>query len=123
DFFAIDRLDRFGELLEGGLYLGWDGMCHVGRGRHSVKTHRGATICRRDVALRLIPCSGESPLDRPLLLAALLLASGCARISPRFGPDIAASFAREPMRKLETDSVELYYPASEREAALRTLER
>ncbi|MGA9520573.1 MAG: hypothetical protein WBV82_03865 [Myxococcaceae bacterium] len=54
---------------------------------------------------------------------ALLLAAGCASVGPRFSPEIATSFAREDMRRLETKSLVVYYPASAREAALRTAAR
>jgi hypothetical protein len=48
---------------------------------------------------------------------------GCATVGPRFDPNIAAGFAQEPMRKLETRHVELYYPTSERDAAERIASR
>ncbi len=56
-------------------------------------------------------------------VAALLLTAGCASVGPRFSPEIATSFAREDMRRLETRSIVLYYPASARDAALRMATR
>lgn len=62
-------------------------------------------------------------MKRHLAAAALLLLSGCASLSPRFTPELAASLAHDEMRKLETPSVELYYPAVNRQGAIRTLTR
>ncbi|HLL53408.1 MAG TPA: hypothetical protein VK447_07675 [Myxococcaceae bacterium] len=63
-------------------------------------------------------------MKRNLAVAALLAAlTGCASLSPRFGQEVANAFAHDEMRKLETRSVELYYPAKDREAALRALTR
>lgn len=47
----------------------------------------------------------------------LFLLTGCATISPRFEQDVAASFAADHMRKLETADLELYYPEEYAEAA------
>ena len=63
---------------------------------------------------------GRAP---PALLAILLLATGCATLSPRFDQAVTTSFARQPMRKLETGRVELYYPESSRDEALRLIQR
>jgi len=52
----------------------------------------------------------------PFALAALLIS--CASVpGPRFGQDVATSFARSPMRKLTTKDLEVYYPAPAAEAA------
>ncbi|HZA13264.1 MAG TPA: hypothetical protein VE618_02150, partial [Myxococcaceae bacterium] len=59
---------------------------------------------------------------RTSILLAILVATGCA-IGPRFSPEIAASFARDEMRRLETRSLVVYYPAQAREAALATTAR
>nr|WP_237081387.1 hypothetical protein [Myxococcus xanthus] len=53
----------------------------------------------------------------------LLTNSGCAFVTPRFPQNIQASFARDEMRKLTTESLELYYPAQLRGAALRMASR
>lgn len=53
----------------------------------------------------------------------LLTTAGCAFVTPRFPQNIQASFAREEMRKLTTSSLELYYPASQKGAALRMAAR
>ncbi len=50
---------------------------------------------------------------------ALLLVGCRTTMEPRFSPGVARSFAVEPVRKLTTPTLELYYPASERSAALR----
>jgi hypothetical protein len=55
--------------------------------------------------------------------AAASLAAGCATLGPRFDPAVTASFAHQDMRKLETASLELYYPAVRRAEALRVAER
>ncbi len=57
------------------------------------------------------------------LLAVLLAASGCATVGPRFDQAVTTSFARQPMRKLETPRVELYYPEANRDEALRIARR
>ncbi|SEL20597.1 hypothetical protein SAMN05444354_104273 [Stigmatella aurantiaca] len=58
-----------------------------------------------------------------VLLACLLLASGCASVAPRFSQEVQASFARDGMRKLTTRSLELYYPEPLRPVALRIAAR
>ena len=60
---------------------------------------------------------------RPVVLAVLLLSSGCATLAPRFDQAVTTSFARQPMRKLETARVELYYPESKRDEAFRLIQR
>ncbi|MGC4122993.1 MAG: hypothetical protein QM765_52170 [Myxococcales bacterium] len=57
------------------------------------------------------------PLVRLALLACLLALSGCASVLLRFPQDVAASFARDDMRRMETEHLELYYPAAHQEAA------
>ena len=59
----------------------------------------------------------------PVVLAVLLFATGCATLSPRFDQAVTTSFARQPMRKLETARVELYYPEAERDQAMRLIQR
>ena len=51
------------------------------------------------------------------------LAAGCASVTPRFTPAVTASFAHQDVRKLETPSLELYYPAVRRSEALRVANR
>ncbi|KFE69615.1 hypothetical protein [Hyalangium minutum] len=63
------------------------------------------------------------PRGSPLLALVLLLASGCAFVSPRFSQEVQASFARDDMRKLTTRSMELYYPEHLKPAALRVAAR
>src|SRR5215469_9281651 len=59
----------------------------------------------------------------PVVLAVLLLATGCATLAPRFDQAVTTSFARQPMRKLETARVELYYPEAARDQAMRLIRR
>lgn len=59
----------------------------------------------------------------PLLACLLLMASGCAFVSPRFSQEVQASFARDNMRKLTTRSMELYYPEQLKPEALRVAAR
>ena len=54
---------------------------------------------------------------------ALLLCSACATVSPRFSPEIAESFAHDDMRRLETKSLVVYYPAHAKAPTLQTLAR
>ncbi|WP_224241454.1 TolB-like translocation protein [Hyalangium gracile] len=63
------------------------------------------------------------PGGSPLLACLLLLASGCAFVSPRFSQEVQTSFARDEMRKLTTRSMELYYPEQLKPAALRIAAR
>lgn len=56
-------------------------------------------------------------------LLAAALASGCASVNPRFTPAVTASFAHQEVRKLETPSLEMYYPASRRGEAMRVAQR
>lgn len=58
-----------------------------------------------------------------LALFGALALTACATASPRFGQDIATTFAEEDMRHLVTEDVELYYPANQREAAERVAAR
>jgi hypothetical protein len=53
----------------------------------------------------------------------LLALCGCASVGPRFSPEIARSFARDDMRRMETDSLVVYYPEHAKGAALRTAAR
>ncbi|MFZ5440408.1 MAG: hypothetical protein ACOZQL_10385 [Myxococcota bacterium] len=54
---------------------------------------------------------------------ALALSSACASLSPRFEQDVATTFAQDDMRRLETDDLELYYPAQYADAAKRVAAR
>ena len=56
-------------------------------------------------------------------MALAALVSGCATLSPRFSPAVTASFAHQDIRKLETASLELYYPEVRRAEALRVATR
>src|SRR6188768_1265681 len=70
-----------------------------------------------------MPTLRRWPRGSPLLACLLLLASGCAFVSPRFSQDVQASFARDEMRKLTTRSMQLYYPEQLKPAALRIAAR
>ncbi len=63
------------------------------------------------------------PRRLPPLLLLLLSLAGCAFVTPRFPQNVQTDFAREDMRKLSTRSLELYYPAQQRPAALRIAAR
>jgi len=67
--------------------------------------------------------SGAQPRARLALALTATLAVGCATVGPRFDPAITASFARTDVRKLETASLELYYPVERRAEALRVADR
>ncbi|MBS2029957.1 MAG: hypothetical protein JST54_18795 [Deltaproteobacteria bacterium] len=56
---------------------------------------------------------------RAWVLPALLCAGCASATSVRFPQDIAASFAKQPMRYLETPELELYYPADAQSDAMR----
>lgn len=60
---------------------------------------------------------------RFLLVLALLVLGGCAQATPRFPQDVQTSLATGDMRRLETPDMNLYYPAREREEALRVASR
>jgi hypothetical protein len=64
-------------------------------------------------------------LSRVLLLLALALWHlGCAAgAQSRFPPDVATALREQSMRRLETDSLRIYYPTSRRDDALRIAER
>ncbi|MBI5548347.1 MAG: hypothetical protein HY901_31075, partial [Deltaproteobacteria bacterium] len=49
--------------------------------------------------------------------------AGCATVSQRFPQDVQAAFARDDMRRMQTASLELYYPAQHQEAAQRIAAR
>lgn len=59
----------------------------------------------------------------PLAVAGVALCSACGGATPRFSPDISASLASTPMRRIETERMYLYYPAARREEALRVAAR
>ncbi|MFL5343958.1 MAG: hypothetical protein ACJ8AT_04160 [Hyalangium sp.] len=65
----------------------------------------------------------RGPRGSPFLACLLLMASGCAFVSPRFSQEVQASFARDSMRKLTTRSMELYYPEQLQPEALRVAAR
>ncbi|MBL8933548.1 MAG: hypothetical protein JNM69_03285, partial [Archangium sp.] len=56
---------------------------------------------------------------RRLLVLLAPLALGCATATPRFSQELATAFAQDDMRRLETDDLEVYYPAAHKEAAER----
>lgn len=58
-----------------------------------------------------------------LSLCAALVLAGCATLSPRFSQEVAASFAHEDMRRLETAHLEIYYPARFQDEARRIATR
>jgi hypothetical protein len=59
---------------------------------------------------------------RPFFLLSFFLL-GCATSNPRFTQELATSFAQDDMRKLTTETLEVYYPAQHREVAERIARR
>lgn len=57
------------------------------------------------------------------LAGVVMFWSACGGATPRFPPDISASLASTPMRRMETERMYLYYPAARREEALRVAAR
>ncbi len=62
-------------------------------------------------------------MSRPLLAVAAALLAGCVSFGPRFEQDVATTFAQDDMRRVETELLEVYYPAEGRDAALRVAAR
>jgi hypothetical protein len=64
-------------------------------------------------------------LARALPAGALAVVAGCTATAalPRFPPDVAAALVAHDMRRLETDTLVLYYPAGRGELARRTAAR
>lgn len=58
-----------------------------------------------------------------LTIFCALVVAGCGIAQPRFTPDVQKSFIDNPMRRMETDRVALYYPEHRREEALRMAAR
>ncbi|MDQ3265612.1 MAG: hypothetical protein M3Y59_18470 [Myxococcota bacterium] len=56
-------------------------------------------------------------------LLVVLFLTACAPAGPRFPSNVMATFRRDEMHHLKTANVELYYPAEQRELALRVLGR
>lgn len=63
-------------------------------------------------------------MRRPVVVLALsALCTACVTTGPRFAQDVATTFAQEDMRRLETGALQVYYPAKDREAALKVAAR
>jgi hypothetical protein len=60
---------------------------------------------------------------RSSALVVALVAAGCGAASPRFPSDVHAALADEPMRRLETGSLIIYYPAKRQAQARRLADR
>ncbi len=59
-----------------------------------------------------------------LLALALVIGYGCVvPTQSRFPPDVATALREQPMRRLETDALLIYYPAQRRDGALRLASR
>ncbi len=62
--------------------------------------------------------------DQKRLLGLAIALGGCvASVQPQLPQDVAAALARDPMRRLDTTSLSVYYPAPRREEALRFADR
>ena len=72
-----------------------------------------------------MPKTSLSRTTRALVGAAVaMLGVGCAGVyTPRFPEDVAAALAAEPMSRIETPDIYLYYPSRRRDVALRFLDR
>lgn len=49
--------------------------------------------------------------------------SGCAVLTPRFGADVQTAVVRDDMRRMETDTLVVYYPEGRKAEAIRTASR
>ncbi len=66
----------------------------------------------------------HNPLSsRGLLAAALILLTSCVGAGPRFPSDVSASLRDSDMRRLDTESLTIYYPSGKREVATRFANR
>ncbi len=70
-----------------------------------------------------MPANRRLPCWHALATFLLLTTAGCAFVTPRFPQNVQASFARDEMHKLTTESLVLYYPAQLRGSALRMASR
>lgn len=70
-----------------------------------------------------MPDNRRLPSWHALATFLLLTTAGCAFVTPRFPQNVQASFARDEMRKLTTESLDLYYPAHLKGSALRMASR
>ncbi|MES1158248.1 MAG: hypothetical protein ABUL67_04015, partial [Haliangium ochraceum] len=60
----------------------------------------------------------------PQCLGLAIALGGCvASVQPQIPQDVAAALARDPMRRLDTTSLSIYYPAPRRDEALRFADR
>ncbi len=57
------------------------------------------------------------------MAAVLFGASACVPLGPRFTPEVASSFVRDDMRRMETEHLVVYYPAHARERSLEIASR
>ncbi|HVZ87911.1 MAG TPA: hypothetical protein VHG72_13135 [Polyangia bacterium] len=60
-----------------------------------------------------------NPVRAATLAACLTLSACVASVQSQIPPDIAATLVRNPMRRLDTDLLSLYYPAQRRDEAVR----
>lgn len=52
-----------------------------------------------------------------------VVASGCAAVQPRLPPEVSHALRAHPMRRLDTQSLSVYYPAARHDEAVRIAER
>lgn len=62
-------------------------------------------------------------MSRLVFATLSLCCCACVTTGPRFEQDVATTFVDDDMRRLETDLLQVYYPAAERDAALRIAAR
>jgi hypothetical protein len=62
----------------------------------------------------------EVALIAAVALVGCLVLTGCiASVQPIMPPDVATALAQQPMRRLETTNLNVYYPADRHDAAIR----
>lgn len=63
-------------------------------------------------------------MSRPSLVVFLaVLAAGCAAVQPRLPADVSSSLRTHSMRRMDTQSLRIYYPAARHDQAVRIAER
>ena len=65
----------------------------------------------------------RAPLPQLLTVVAAVLGGCVASVQPQIPQDVATALARDPMRRLDTTSLSIYYPAPRRDEALRFADR
>ena len=69
------------------------------------------------------PIPDRIPLAGELALAMSLLGTGCAVLTPRFPDDVQTAVVRDDMRRMETETLVVYYPERREQEARRVAAR